>query len=50
MGPNDPRVNTEGLRFNEPAAGEALATVADPKSLATVLGPSDLRLANRDFQ
>ena len=47
--PNDSRLGTEGLRLNDPAAGEALATVADPKALATVLGSSDLRLPNCDF-
>ena len=49
LGPNDSWLGTEGLRFNDLAAGEALATVADPKAFATVLGSSDLRLANCDF-
>ena len=49
VGLNDSRINTEGLRLDDPAAGEALAAVADPKALATVLGSSDLRLANCDF-
>jgi hypothetical protein len=41
LGPNDSWLGTEGLRFNDLAAGEALAVVADPKALATVLGSSD---------
>jgi uncharacterized protein YjbI with pentapeptide repeats len=49
VGLNDSQINTEGLRLDDPAAGEALAAVADPKALATVLGSSDLRLANCDF-
>ena len=50
LGPNDSWFGTEGLRFNDLAAGEALATVADPKSLETVLASSEYRLANCDYR
>ena len=47
--PYDSWFGSKGLWLNDPAAGEALATVADPKAFATVLGSSDLRLPNCDF-
>ena len=50
VGLNDSRINTEGLWFNDAAAGEALAPVADPESLKTVLASSEYQLANCDFR